>query len=171
MRNRYSSSVMVIVDNWKFINDHVHIRCTWTNSLFFCMYVHMDQLLTWKFDQERALSTADMIIVLLRNFLLWIAARPWLQTRHGNPCIGEHHLPKRFSELWWWSCPPPSIRLRRLDAAIGLRYMIVADHWISFPWCWGLGFRGLGLELGFVNSKRVSIWKWVQVLGFDIPIL
>lgn len=84
MRNRYSSSVMVIVDNWKFINDHVHIRCTWTNSLFFCMYVHMDQLLKWKFDQERALSTADMNIVLLRNFLLWIAARPWLQTGHGK---------------------------------------------------------------------------------------
>lgn len=170
MRNRYSSSVMVIVDNWKFINDHcaypVHL-----NELFIllhvCTYGSIADVEIWPGKG----STADMIIVLLRNFLLWITARPWLQTGHGNPCIGEHHLPKRFSELWWWSCPPPSIRLRRLDAAIGLRYMIVADHWISFPWCWGLGFRGLGLELGFVNSKRVSIWKWVQVLGFDIPIL
>lgn len=39
MRNCYSSNVMVIVDIWTIINDHVHIRCTWTNSLFFCMYV------------------------------------------------------------------------------------------------------------------------------------
>lgn len=70
-----------------------------------------------KFDQERTLLRTWSQCCCGISYELQLALGCKLGM--GISCIGEHHLPKRFLELCWWSCSPPSIRLRRLDAAIG----------------------------------------------------
>lgn len=105
MRNCYSSNVMEIVDNWKFINDHVHIRCTWTNSLYSsaCMYIWINcwhgnltrQGLYCRHDHSAAAESPSLNCSspLVANWA-WelLASENTISQRDFRSCGGDHVL-------------------------------------------------------------------------------